>query len=177
MMDQLTLPPMMEQTEDTLDQIKALCGHLETLDDQIEEKTKELTELVAKRKDTAERILPELFESAGISELTTDSGTRIVLDEFYVGNMQNPEATAWLEENGFDSLIKNSFSINLKKGESDTANQIIRFLQELRVGFSNKEAVHHATLKSFINEQLEQDNNNFPRDLFNVQAIRRVKTK
>jgi hypothetical protein len=166
----------MEQTEDTLDQIKALCKHLETLDAQIEEKTKELEELASKRRDTAERILPELFQDAGLSEITTDSGTKIVLSEFYVGNTKDPRSLDWLEANGFSDIIKNSFSINLKKGESDIAERIYAFLVENQIGFANKESIHHATLKSFINEQVEQ-NDNFPTDLFNVQAIRRVQTK
>ena len=164
------------KTEDTLDQIKGLCNGLKTLNEEIKEAEQHLDHLVNKRKHIEESLLPDLFSEAGISDITMDDGRKVVLKEFYVGSMKNPGTTEWLDRNGFGDLIKNTLTINFGRGENSLSKELKDYLIEKGLGYSDKEAVHHATLRSFINEQIEV-NPDFPRELFNVTAIRKVETK
>ena len=135
-----------------------------------------LDKLKAQHKLISEDNLPTLFDDAGITEITAANGVKIKLSKFYVGNVKNPDAMKWLEDNGFDTIIDNTFTVKFQRGEETDAKQLETDLDDLGVPYTRKEAIHHARLKSFINEQIEQ-NPDFPQDVFNVVAISRVKSK
>lgn len=174
--------PIMNKTEDSLDQIKGLTKYLQTLDELIEKKKKELEELESKRKTISEETLPDLFDEAGITAVDTDEGKRMSLDEFFVGSIpkeagKSAETIRWLEENGFDSIIKNTVTVNLDRGEHEKVRRIVDALEGVGVNPSVKERIHHQTLRAFINERMGQNPDEFPRELFNVSKIRRIKVK
>ena len=167
---------MMNESEDTLDQIKGLAEAMVTLENQIEDKQGELDALQSRYKHITDQLLPDLFAMHDINNITTRSGKNIELMEFYVGSAGSDEAVNWLVENDFDSIIKNTITVSFGKGEASHANELAEELRSKGMGFNQKEAIHHSTLKSFINEQCKE-NPDFPRDLFKVVQIRRVKTK
>jgi hypothetical protein len=161
-------------TTGLLEQINELVAKLVELEEQIEADEKSLQELKNAHKLISESHLPDLFDQAGLTEIKASNGKIIKLTEFYVGDTKNPEALRWLEENHLDTIIKNTFTINFGRGEESEARKLESELETLGLPFQRKEAIHPSTLKSFINEQVEQ-NPDFPQLIFNVQKISRVK--
>ena len=110
------------------------------------------------------------MESAQITELVLIDGTKITLRPFYNAKIPPPltqEAYQWLEEHNHDGIITSGFSIKFPKSERDQANRARDALRELGIPVVVEDSIHHATLKSFVREQIEADAE-LPRELFGV---------
>ena len=167
---------MTDETTDRLGQIRHLIKVAKDRQDEIAAIEKDLAERKKALQDITDRLLPELFSDAGIESIEMD-GQKIEVKEFYVGSSKDPRAVQWLIDNGFEDIIKNTVTAEFKKGEGELAKEVAQYLEQRGYTFRQKEDIHHATLRSFINERMEEDPDHFPRDLFNVQQIRQVKPK
>lgn len=170
-------PTLASTNNDTLGTIRELVASLEALAQEIESDEERLMDKKKRFNLIKNETLPELFLEADITELTSSSGKKLTLRTFFVGNAKSDKALTWLEENGFGSLINNTVTAKFKKGENEEAQELEEWLKTRGFGFTAKEAIHHATLNSFINEQITADPDNFPRELFNAHEVKEIKIK
>lgn len=121
--------------------------------------------------------LPTLMEELGLTELKLHDGTVVVIKpdvDCGISEERRQPAMRWLEDNGFGALIKTKVELAFGRDQRDVALRTAHSLEEQ--GFENvimKEEVHHATLKSFIKEQLENARP-LPLDLFGVRPYNKA---
>jgi hypothetical protein len=148
-----------------------------TLAELLAKQQRELKELeleVKERKTamlrTEREDLPELMKELGLSELKLTDGSIVkIKDEVDASiSKSNPyPALKWLLEHDFGGLIKTEVSLIFGKGEHDEAAAATVAISEMGYSPDLKEAVHPATLKAFVKEQLKEGGT-VPFDLFNV---------
>jgi len=150
MVEESTLPNNVELS--TISNLAQQQLHLMQL---ITQKEEETTALKAELKQVQEVDLPTEMAAIGLSEVRLTTGEKVDIKTGYAGSItkaKQPSAYAWMNDNGYGSLIKTDFTVKFGKGESDKAKELQRLLEEHGVKYSNKEGVHHSTLKSFIKE-------------------------
>jgi hypothetical protein len=130
---------------------------------QLAKKKQELAELEARTKEKAAEIkrlssvtIPDALKEVGVREIKLDTGVEISYKTVTYANISEERADAafkWMEEHGFEPLIKTEMDVNKKK------------------------AVHSQTLKKFVRERIEfeseisnkvPEQDKLPRDLFGV---------
>ena len=131
----------------------------------------------------SEKTIPELMESLGIKEFSTNTGLKIKIDEAIRASIPKArfgEAIEWLDQNGFANLVKRKFVILFGKEEEKWAS---RFEADLRrrkrqLNVDRVEDVHSQTLKAFVREQLEAGKP-LPMELFGVfrQQFAKIEVK
>jgi hypothetical protein len=162
----------------TLEKIAALAQQLLQYESRIEAVKSNLKQLEATYRRISENELPEAMDAAEVSEFRMTDGRRITVgDEYHAGipKAKEQEAFEWLRTNGFDGIIKRELSVKFGKGDDDKATELNNELCA-RYGdhFSDKEAIHHSTLKAFLRELVEEGVD-VPLDLFGAHIIRRAK--
>lgn len=124
-------------------------------------------------------MIPDLFEELGLKKISLSNGRTVEIKSSYVGSItedRKPQCFEWLENKGYDSIIKHDVISKFKKGETAEHDNLVKVLIDLGVTFEDKKYVHPQTLKSFIREQLESGAD-FPQELFGVVAIRKTIVK
>lgn len=124
-------------------------------------------------------MIPDLFEELGLKKISLSNGRTVEIKSSYVGSItedRKPQCFEWLENKGYDSIIKHDVISKFKKGETAEHDNLVKVLIDLGVTFEDKKYVHPQTLKSFIKEQLESGAD-FPQELFGVVAIRKTIVK
>lgn len=124
------------------------------------------------------KVLPTLLEAAGLIEATLPDGSQVlVVKEFYPNIKKEDEqkAFAWLRKHDFDAIIKTEVKSVFGKGEDAKALALMKLLQQKKVAFVSKEAIHALTLKAFVKEQLA-DGNTLPPTI-GVHTISRAQLK
>ena len=142
------------------------------LDDDAKAAKKRLLEI--ERED-----LPLLMEELGMKSLTLESGAeiKVVHDcSTSITAKTKPRALAWLIQNGFGGLIKTNVMVAFGRGEHDEAIVCRNHLANQYEAAELSEAVHPATLKSFVKEQMAAGAP-IPMDLFNVNPYSKAVVK
>lgn len=149
----------------------------------IEETITEYTECLEKLNEDLKAIsefkIPEIFDGLGLSEIKLKDGRKVSIKRGYAATISEDNKEAcfeWLKETNNDGIIKHDVTVKLKKGESDDHKKIVEFIQKEGLSYEDKEHVHPATLKSFVNEQIT-NGVAFPMDLFKVFPICKTKIK
>lgn len=171
--------PMEGAADSALDDIRKFGDMLRELDHKIQAKETELKKLKDKYNDISQRHLPELMEDHEIQEVVLKDGSKISLHDFY--NAKIPpdrwqDAVRWLEERNHADIITSGFAVRLPRGDRARALAAAENLRELGIEVEPKESIHPSTLKSFVREQMEEDDG-FPEELFGVYHGKIVKFK
>lgn len=98
--------------------------------------------------------LPEMMRGLELTQFKLEDGSVVeVKDEIdcSITEANRGRAHAWLTANGFGGLIKSVVSLSFSADEHE---QAVKTAEE--IGGELKEAVHPATLKSFVKEQREK---------------------
>ena len=145
------------------------------------QETVEQAELVLKEaKATQLRLeredLPTAMAELGITELRLASGQSILLKSDVDARITDPAALAWLDSNGFGSLIKTSIEVALGREDRGTAAKVVSSLQAIGLQPEVTEGVHPQTLKAFVREQLAAGAA-IPFDLFNIHPYQKATIK
>jgi hypothetical protein len=159
-----------EITELAVNQLR-LEAEIESLNTELESKTTSLRNL-------SEVLLPEAMMAVGMESFTLEDGSKIAVTKFYSGSIkpENAEAAfSWLRTTGNDSLIKREVKCMFGKGEDSVAEKIVNVLRAAGVIPQDKSSVHPMTLKSFIREQVESGNTDFPMELFGAYIGNKTK--
>lgn len=111
--------------------------------------------------------LPALFQGIGIDRLGIGAEGNLpaydaVLSPYYKANIsadwpkeRQDAGFDWLEKEGFGDLVKNTFVVQLGRGDEKKAKKLRELLQKAGFEFENKRAVPWNTLTSFVKEQVE----------------------
>ena len=156
-----------------------LSDTLVQLENEVTEAEEALSALKNKRKTIAEEHLPAMLETMGIDGLSLSNGKQIVLNEFVDARIKDSEAAFdWLRATNNDSIIKNQVSITLGRDQDDLAQEIKDLIEEsFSVVADRKVTIHHATLKSFCRDALDNPElaESLPREAFGIYQGKRVK--
>lgn len=162
-----------------LAEIKSLGEALNDLDQKILEQEATISTLKANRKKIAEELLPDQMKQVGLQLIQLDDGTKIQLNDFVDARIKDPQAAfEWLRETNNDSIIKNQLSITLDRGQDALVTQIQDLVKSsFGVDADAKVSVHHATLKSFCRDALDNPElaESLPREAFGIYQGTRAK--
>lgn len=157
-------------SEEGLETVSNLVKHQLNLEADIAAKEQELKDLKKQYAKTSTVDLPSALSEYGIEDLTVN-GKRIIVKKVYSSTISkaNQEAAFnWLRENDYGDIIKNTLTIVFGQGEEATARKTKLQLMESGLNVASKEAVHAQTLKAFVKEQLEKNNEDLPKGIFGV---------
>jgi len=155
-----------------------LSDTLVSLEAQIAEAEENLSALKGSRKKVAEEHLPSMLETLGIDSLRLTNGKQIVINSFVDARIKDETAAySWLRDTNNSSIIKNEVKANLDRGNDQLVSQILETLQEMGVEASCKSTIHHATLKSFCRDALDNPElaESLPREAFGIYQGKRAK--
>jgi len=162
-----------------LSEITELGKALKKLDDDIIDAEIAVSKLKQQRKTIAEEHIPELMSKHGLKLIQLDDDTKIKISDFVDARIVDPDkAFGWLEETNNDSIIKNSITITLGRNENQVADELVNKLKrEYGIDADRKIAVHHATLKSFCRDALDNPElaETLPREAFGIYEGQRAK--
>ena len=152
---------------------------LKQMDNAILEKEAELSNLKESRKTLAEDVLPTMMAEHNLKLIMLEDGTKIQINEFVDARIKDPStAFDWLRDTNNDSIIKNQITISLDRGDDGLAEEIMNKLKrEHGVDADRKIAIHHATLKSFCRDALDNPElaESLPREAFGIYEGKRAK--
>lgn len=117
-----------------------------------------------------QKILPDMMDEAGVDHIgLAAEGNSPAIDfklrPFYSAaiaskwdDRKKAEAFDYLESVGASDLIKTQITINLPKGETEMANDILKMLSEIDVMANISQTVHPQTLTAWLRELVETNN-------------------
>lgn len=162
-----------------LSEITEAGKSLRNMDQAILEKEAELSNLKQDRKTLAEDVIPTLMAEHNLKLIQLDDDTKIQINDFVDARIKDPSvAFDWLRETNNDSIIKNQITISLDRGDDGVAEEITNKLKrEYGIDADRKIAIHHATLKSFCRDALEDSElaESLPREAFGIYEGKRAK--
>lgn len=162
-----------------LGEITLLAQQLKDINNEILEAEATVSTLKDRRKTIAEELIPDRMASHGLKLLELDTGAKIRVDNFVDARIQDPNvAFEWLRKTGNDSIIKNKIELTFDRNEDSLAQEIVNKLKrEHDIDADAKITVHHATLKSFCREALENEElaESLPREAFGIYQGKRAK--
>jgi hypothetical protein len=121
-------------------------------------------------KDIAEKQIPDMMGTLGLTEYKTTKGLYITLKETIRASIpkeKQPEAFGWLREHGHEALITRAITVSFGRGEDKTADALLLSLRVQKLEPSDKTAVNANTLAAFVREQL-REGRDIPLETFGV---------
>ena len=150
---------------------------LKKLEDEVEEKEKELKELKRHVDLISGEVIPTMMQEMNISTLKLADGSSVEVKPVYRASITvaNKEAAfKWLRDNGLGDLIKNEITVSFGRNEDNKASQYAILAQGQGYEPVQKLKVEPMTLKALVRERLESGQE-MPSDLFNVFTGNRTK--
>ena len=152
---------------------------LKKLEDQLEEKEKELKELKRNIELVSGEVIPTMMQEMNISTLKLADGSSVEVKPVYGASITvaNKEAAyTWLRNNGLGDLIKNEITVSFGRNEDNKAAEYASLAQGQGYEPVQKLKVEPMTLKALVRERIESGRE-IPSDLFNVYAGSRTTIK
>lgn len=143
------------------------------LEEEIEAMEATVSELRADYMKIIELDLPATMQQLSMDEFTLRGHKVTLKNDVYasISKANEDEAFGWLRSNGFGDIIKDNITVVFAAGEDEAAeklNTLIDADEDLkRLPHERKQAIHAATLKAFVKEQLE-GGKPLPVELFGV---------
>ena len=150
---------------------------LKELEDDLEQKEKELKELKRHIDLVSGEVIPTMMQEMNISTLKLADGSSVEVKPVYGASIsvaKKEEAYTWLRENGLGDLIKNEITVSFGRNEDNKASQYAVLAKGQGFEPVQKLKVEPMTLKALVRERLESGQE-MPSDLFNVFAGNRTK--
>ncbi len=151
--------------------------NLRSLEDEIEDKEKELKELKRKSELLSGEVIPTMMQEMNISTLKLADGTSVEVKPVYGASIpiaKKEEAFKWLRDNGLGDLIKNEVTVAFGRNEDNKASQYAVLAKGQGYEPVQKLKVEPMTLKALVRERIEAGQD-MPSDLFNLFAGSRTK--
>ena len=145
---------------------------LQSLEDEIEEKEKELKELKRKSELLSGEVIPTMMQEMNISTLKLADGSAVEVKPIYGASIPKDKqegAFKWLRDNGLGDLIKNQIIVAFGRNEDNKAMAYATLAQGQGYEPIQKLKVEPMTLKALVRERLESGKE-MPTELFNVFA-------
>lgn len=160
-------------SSDALKEISALATQQVEIENELlaaEANVKRLNRLLY---DVAQERLPQALLAIGMTSLTLKDGSTISCGKVYQAHISKThleDAHTWLRDNGHGDIIKNEVKVNFGKDQDAEAAAFKEHLNNQGQIFTDKEAVHASTLKSFVRGELEAGRD-IPHDLLGVHLV------
>lgn len=172
------------QSSDKLAQIVNLAEQQRDLEVKLAKAESEVETLKVQLKQIAENALPQVMDELQLQEFSTKSGLKIVVKEKIrasISKGRNEEAIKWLDDHGFENLVKRQFIIVFSREDTPWANKFEGDLKKRKrqLNVDRKQDVHPSTLVSFVAERLTEGDTDFPVELFGVfrQRFTKIEVK
>ena len=146
--------------------------NLRSLEDEIEDKEKELKELKRKSELLSGEVIPTMMQEMNISTLKLADGSAVEVKPIYGASIPKDKqegAFKWLRDNGLGDLIKNQIIVAFGRNEDNKAMAYATLAQGQGYEPIQKLKVEPMTLKALVRERLESGKE-MPTELFNVFA-------
>jgi len=153
------------------------CNKLLETQKKITETEEQLKKLQEVERTLSEQTIPNLMHQAGIELLRLTDKSSVEIKPFYSARIpasKTDEAFAWLRENGHEDLIKNQVSLEFGMKEDNMAKSVVEELKSKGLNVKQKTSVHPSTLRGFVREQMEK-NQNIPSEMFGLYVANRTK--
>lgn len=133
-------------------------------------------------RDLRERVLPALLDEGQVQMVALQDAQGTTVErgqEVYasISRERAPAACAWLDANGYGSLIKSEVVVEAPRGDRATATRAMAALRTAGVQFEERSGVHAQTLKAFVRESLEAGRTLPPSITYHTVAVADVKEK
>ena len=126
---------MLKDTSDMLDNVEITdiaqqCVLLKKKEDEVADLEDKLKAKKEERDDISSRVIPELLQEQGLSEIKLADGSKVsVKKEFRAtlpkDDLRREAAYKWLRDQGLGDIIKNNVSVSFGKGEDNKAQQLL----------------------------------------------------
>ena len=125
---------MLEDTKDMLDNIEITdiakqCVLLKEKEDEIAELEDKLKAKKAEADDIGSRVIPELLQEQGLSEIKLADGSKVSVKKRFSYSSkrrcQKRERLSMASRPGLGDIIKNNVTVSFGKGEDNKANQLV----------------------------------------------------
>jgi len=150
---------------------------LKKLEDELEQKEKELKELKRHIDIVSGDVIPTMMQEMNISTLKLADGSSVEVKPVYGASIpigKREEAFSWLRENNLGDLIKNEVTVSFGVNEDNKAQSYAVLAKGQGFEPVQKLKVEPMTLKALVRERLESGQE-MPSDLFNVFSGNRTK--
>lgn len=157
-------------SNEALQQINGLVQLQLKREKQVAKLEEDLATAKLELKKLQEELIPDNMLALGLESFTLSDGTSIEIKKFYAASISDEHkeaAFSWLREHDHDGIIKTDVLSRFGKGDQKEVKFLVSLLKKNKLPFTQKDSVHHATLRAFVKEQLEAGEK-IPVDLFGV---------
>jgi len=139
------------------------------------ETLEEVVKYYKEKKNTIERVdIPCALAEAGLQDATMKDGTYVSIDTIYETKQgDKSKLAAWLEENGYGDIIKDTFAF--EKGGVD--EDLLQFLQDRAYNYARDSSIHSMTLKKVLKDHLNAGGTEPPEDAVKISIFRKADVK
>ena len=168
---------MLKDTTDLLDNVEVTtiaqeCVKLKQKEDEIASLEEQLKSKKAEADDISSRVIPELLQEQGLSEIKLADGSKVSVKKEYRCTLPKDEdkrtqCYKWLRDQGLGDIIKNNVFVTFGKGEDDKAEQLLNLAAENGFQPQQKSDVAWNTLTALYQERV-QAGLDMPSDSFSL---------
>ena len=137
-------------SQDSVKSISDKCNHLKDLNKQIEQEEEKLSLLKNKARDMEERIIPEMMQGwcifVEVSWWFNCRSQTILCSK--IPESRVDEAFSWLQNRGYEDLIKNTITASFGRGQDNQVSELIKVCEDNGFAYNKKEKVEPMTLKA-----------------------------
>jgi|TARA_A100001037_G_scaffold284817_1_gene291561 hypothetical protein len=126
---------MLKDTKDMLDNVEITdiaqqCVLLKKKEDEVAELEEKLKAKKEERDDISSRVIPELLQEQGLSEIKLADGSKVSVKKEFRATLPKDDlareaAYQWLRDQNLGDIIKNNVTVSFGKGEDNKANQLV----------------------------------------------------
>ena len=126
---------MLKDTKDLLDNVEITdiaqqCVLLKKKEDEVAELEDKLKAKKEERDDISSRVIPELLQEQGLSEIKLADGSKVSVKKEFRATLPKDDLTReaayqWLRDQNLGDIIKNNVTVSFGKGEDNKANQLV----------------------------------------------------
>ena len=126
---------MLKDTSDMLDNVEITdiaqqCVLLKKKEDEVAELEDKLKAKKEERDDISSRVIPELLQEQGLSEIKLADGSKVSVKKEFRATLPKDDLTReaayqWLRDQNLGDIIKNNVTVSFGKGEDNKANQLV----------------------------------------------------
>jgi len=149
----------------SLEKLQGLCSEYRTLEKEIEEVGRALSQRKEQLEKISREYIPSLLTSVGLSEIRLSSGEKVKVEDKIKASITNKNIefayVSMIKEEGGDDLAKEVID-SLFKDQillDEVSEELIDFLLEEEIPYESKKSIHPQTLKKYCSERLNSGKN------------------
>lgn len=164
----------------SLDEVRQLAVAMINAEREVERIEDDLKAAKKRVRLLSEESIPSAMEELQLKNFELLSGEKVsVKPDVYasISDANKPKAFLWLEENGFEGLIKTELSVQFGRDSAEEVEKLMLAIQKLNeeegllLAPDLSRAVNAQTLKAFLREQLAKGEKGLPLDLFGARPV------